>query len=230
MGVIYLIRHGQAQFDAEDYDQLSPLGIRQAQILGETLKARLLPINTVVCGTMRRHQQSAEHCLEAMGLPISWEEGPGWNEYDFQNIISALEPRYRDKTAMRTDIIAATSPREAFQNLLTQGLSRWMSEKHNPAYAESWETFRNRILDSLSKLTATLQKSQNVLVFTSGGPIATICSFLLKIPDEHNFQLGWTLTNAGLTKLIVGSRGTYLSTYNEHQHFESRHTELITYR
>ncbi|MDZ4333172.1 MAG: histidine phosphatase family protein, partial [Pseudomonas sp.] len=30
MGSIYLIRHGQASFGADDYDVLSPIGIRQA--------------------------------------------------------------------------------------------------------------------------------------------------------------------------------------------------------
>ena len=35
MGSIYLIRHGQASFGADDYDVLSPTGIRQAEILGD---------------------------------------------------------------------------------------------------------------------------------------------------------------------------------------------------
>lgn len=37
MGSIYLIRHGQASFGADDYDVLSPTGIRQAEILGDHL-------------------------------------------------------------------------------------------------------------------------------------------------------------------------------------------------
>ena len=37
MGSIYLIRHGQASFGADDYDVLSPLGVRQAEVLGDHL-------------------------------------------------------------------------------------------------------------------------------------------------------------------------------------------------
>ena len=37
MATIYLIRHGQASFGAEDYDKLSELGCRQAQVVGEYL-------------------------------------------------------------------------------------------------------------------------------------------------------------------------------------------------
>jgi broad specificity phosphatase PhoE len=230
MGVIYLIRHGQAQFNAEDYDQLCPSGIRQAEIVGSTLRPRLKTIDTVVCGNMRRHQETAEHCLRAMNLANSWQEDAGWDEYDFQDIIAALEPRYRDLASMKADLVAADNPRAAFQALLTKALSRWVKSEHDSTYRESWGTFRARIDQSLCQLATSLQKSQNALVFTSGGPIAAVCSSLLNIPDEHTFRLSWTLTNAGLTKLIVSSRGTYLSTINEHNHFEDHHTELITYR
>ena len=34
MGMLYLVRHGQASFGAADYDQLSELGARQCEALG----------------------------------------------------------------------------------------------------------------------------------------------------------------------------------------------------
>ena len=34
MGTLYLVRHGQASFGADDYDNLSPLGHQQSQRLG----------------------------------------------------------------------------------------------------------------------------------------------------------------------------------------------------
>ena len=37
VGNLYLIRHGQASFGADDYDVLSPVGVRQSQALGEHL-------------------------------------------------------------------------------------------------------------------------------------------------------------------------------------------------
>jgi broad specificity phosphatase PhoE len=37
MGTLYLVRHGQASFGADDYDQLSDLGRAQAVRLGEYL-------------------------------------------------------------------------------------------------------------------------------------------------------------------------------------------------
>jgi len=40
MGTLYLVRHGQASFGADNYDVLSPLGHRQAERLGQYLKER----------------------------------------------------------------------------------------------------------------------------------------------------------------------------------------------
>ena len=37
MGTIYLVRHGQASFGSDDYDQLSPLGEEQSWHLGQWL-------------------------------------------------------------------------------------------------------------------------------------------------------------------------------------------------
>ena len=38
MASILMVRHGQASFGAEDYDQLSPLGQRQADLMGGVLQ------------------------------------------------------------------------------------------------------------------------------------------------------------------------------------------------
>ena len=38
MATIYLFRHGQASFGSHDYDKFSPLGERQATLLGQYLR------------------------------------------------------------------------------------------------------------------------------------------------------------------------------------------------
>jgi len=37
MSEIFFVRHGQASFGSDDYDRLSPLGVRQAKILARYL-------------------------------------------------------------------------------------------------------------------------------------------------------------------------------------------------
>ncbi|MBK5230268.1 MAG: histidine phosphatase family protein, partial [Thermoleophilia bacterium] len=71
MGVIYLIRHGQASWGLGNYDKLSPLGERQSTVLGEALRDRVESVELVVSGAMRRHSRTARLTLEAMGVDLA---------------------------------------------------------------------------------------------------------------------------------------------------------------
>jgi broad specificity phosphatase PhoE len=230
MGVVYLIRHGQASFGRSNYDELSDTGYRQARVLGAAMRARVRGVDAVVTGTMRRHRQTAEACVAAMGIPFVARETPGFNELDHQEVIVRYEPRYADPLLMTTDLATSGDPLRAFQDLFERAVLRWIAGQHDAEYSESWPAFRARSLAALSDLVGTLGPSKTALVFTSGGPITAICQTLLQIPDAHAFRLSWTLANCAVTKVIYGQRGLHLSTVNEHAHFEGAHAELITYR
>ena len=59
MGILYLVRHGQASFGEADYDRLSPLGHRQCVKLGEYFRAKgITAFDSVFTGTLKRHAQS----------------------------------------------------------------------------------------------------------------------------------------------------------------------------
>ena len=73
MGVIYLIRHGQASFASSNYDKLSSIGMEQGRILGLALKARGVKPDVLVCGGMQRHRETAEQCLQGLGVTPSWD-------------------------------------------------------------------------------------------------------------------------------------------------------------
>ena len=60
MGTLYLVRHGQASFGAEDYDHLSELGRRQSVRLGEYFAERGIHFDGLIAGTLRRHKQTLE--------------------------------------------------------------------------------------------------------------------------------------------------------------------------
>jgi len=56
---IYLLRHGQASFGAEDYDRLSEAGETQARLLGEHLAGLGLEFDAIFSGAMRRQRDTA---------------------------------------------------------------------------------------------------------------------------------------------------------------------------
>ncbi|SER07688.1 Broad specificity phosphatase PhoE [Solimonas aquatica] len=229
MGTIYLIRHGQASFGSHRYDCLSALGEQQARVLGEALRQRGLRPDRVLAGGMQRHHQTAAHCLAAMALPPSVQEDRRWDEFDHEAIVAALQPRYRDPAALQADLAQAENPRRAFQALFQQALQRWMSGTHDGDYAESWPAFRARVEQALLSLRESLSRSQTALVFSSGGPISAVVRQQLMLGDAATLRLNAVLANAALTKLIYSERDLYLSTVNEHSHFEAA-PALLTYR
>ncbi len=230
MGVVYLVRHGQASFGAADYDQLSETGVAQARVLGETLRARLPRVDAVVTGTLARHRQTADACLAALGCAVPQQREQGFDEFELDEIIVRYEPRYEDRTLLMQDIASAAEPRRAFQALFTEAVARWVSGRHDDEYTEPWHAFRDRCVKAMDALIRELGGSKNALVFTSGGPITAICQDLLRTPDEHAFRLNTALANCGVTKVVYSERTRFLSTLNEHGFFEGTQRALLTYR
>ncbi|WP_164009647.1 histidine phosphatase family protein [Pyxidicoccus trucidator] len=230
MGVVYLVRHGQASFGAADYDQLSETGVAQARVLGETLRSRLPRADAVVTGTLVRHRQTADACLAALKCDVPQRRSKGFDEFDMDEIIVRHEPRYEDRTLLMQDIAGATEPRRAFQALFTEAVARWVGGGFDDEYTEPWPVFRDRCIRAMDELIRELGASKNALVFTSGGPITAICQDLLRIPDEHAFRLNTALANCGVTKVVYSERTRFLSTMNEHGFFEGTQRALLTYR
>ena len=68
MGSIFLIRHGQASFGADDYDVLSPVGIRQSEALGDHLAQLGLRLDRCIAGDLRRQQDTGRLAMARLLL------------------------------------------------------------------------------------------------------------------------------------------------------------------
>lgn len=227
--VIRLIRHGQASFGLKDYDELSETGVRQATVLGESLKARAGEVDLVVSGGMRRHLQTAEHALSAMGLDLEPQIDERWNEYDHQELIVRHKPAYRSKTVMAADLTRRGDPRRAFQNMFDDALERWTAGDNDADYAEPWSGFIDRANAGLAALSDEAATAKNVLVFTSGGPVTAVTARLLGLGAEGWRKLNGVCANASETKIVAGRSGVSLVSFNGHAHFD-HDRELLTYR
>ncbi|WP_395406344.1 histidine phosphatase family protein [Pseudoduganella sp. UC29_106] len=229
MSAIYLVRHGQASFGAQDYDKLSPLGIEQSRHLGATLASRGLKDPIFVSGSMRRHDETLEECLLAWCLGAKSEVDEGWNEFDHLDLIRAAAPEYADPAALHSAIAAQSNPKAAFQHLFEKAMARWASGQHDVDYAESWDQFHQRVDRSLSLLIQKLPHDRDAVVVTSGGPIASIIQNLLQVPVSKSIALNWTLVNAGYTRVLTGTHGPRLCSLNVHAHLYGN-PNLISYR
>ncbi len=230
MGVVYLIRHGQASFGASDYDALSALGHRQARVVGEALRARGVAPSVLVSGGMKRHKETVAGCLATLGEGFRCEEDLDWNEYDHEEILGALDPRLSTRAGVAAQVLREGNPRKAFQALFEEALDRWIGGMHDDDYTETWTAFRARVLGALERVVARVGRSETALVFTSGGPIGCVTQGMLELSGHGAAKVSATLANASLTKLIIGRSGVRLSSLNEHGFLEAFSRDLITYR
>lgn len=222
MGTLYLVRHGQASFGAEDYDQLSDLGRRQSVRLGEYFAERDIRFDGLIAGTLRRHKQTLEGILEGMqhaGEHLSWE---GLNEYDSAAVIATVHPHKLEKP---------TSPemyRHHFR-LLRDGLARWMAGDTRPAGMQSYAQFVAGVSGALDHVRAN-HYGQNVLVVTSGGPISTAVGHVLGTPPETTIELNLRIRNSSITEFAFTPKRHMLVGFNAVPHLDAQaFREWVTY-
>lgn len=230
MGAIVLIRHGQASFGADDYDRLSDRGVAQSRCLGRALKAMGLQAPRVVSGGLRRHRETATHCLAGAGMSLEPEVRAAWDEFDHMAILRAAWPRYADLGALHADMAAAPSPRGLFQDVFSQAMVRWVEGGHEADYPETWPAFQTRCRGDLQRLQDELAANQTVLVFTSGGPIAVVMQALMDLATPVALALNEVLVNTGVTRLVTGRRGARLLSFNAHDHLLQAGSDWVTHR
>ena len=215
MGMLYLVRHGQASFGAADYDQLSDLGQRQCERLGAWFAARGLRFDAVMRGSLRRHAQSLDAIVQGWGTasgPIPeasvW---PGLDEYDGEAVIRAVHAG---------PLAPPTTP-EAYRQhfrLLRQGLAAWMQGSTAPVGMPAYPEFVAGIQQALDHVRT--QCSGDVLLVSSGGPITTAVGQVLGTSPEATIELNLRLRNSALTEFVFNPKRHALQTFNHLPHLE----------
>ncbi len=206
MPVVLLVRHGQASFGADDYDVLSQTGHEQARVVGAELARRRLRDPLLVCGTLRRQRETAEH----LGLGEPAVDGR-WDEYDHLGLLQRYPSgRSSDGTS------------RGVQALLDEALAAWAADPDG-----GWSTFRD---DAGAALREVAEHGRDAVVVTSGGVVAAVTSVLLQAGDASVVALNRVTANAAVTKVVVGRSGASLVAFNDHAHFEGDLRHLVTYR
>lgn len=235
MGNIYLVRHGQASFGSADYDQLSALGAEQARLLGQWFANSRQGFHRVVTGAMKRHRQTADACLaqlpKAMLTETDWQTDAGFDEFDHQQVLIRHYPDFADPAAFKPFLEQKGEGERVFRGIFEAAMARWMGGEHDADYTESWPAFRARCIDALGRLAADAAPSQTIVVFTSGGTIATLCHHILGLPDAQLFELTSSLANCSVTKLQYQPGRIGLSYLNNFSHLEwLGEANAVTYR
>ncbi|KRB76301.1 hypothetical protein ASE01_14975 [Nocardioides sp. Root190] len=225
MGILLLVRHGQASFGTDDYDVLSETGWEQGRVLGRWLAEHGPVPASVVHGGMRRHRETWEALAEGAGLDAAPGIDPGidedWAEFDHLAILA----RHSEITGVPLD---HGIDRRAFQEQFEVSTEHWAAAGAESGYPEPYDGFVARSRAALERLAALPGPA---LVVTSGGVIAALAAALV-VPDGAELGPVWArfntvIANSSVTRVIVGATGARLLTFNEHPHLPR---ELVTYR
>jgi broad specificity phosphatase PhoE len=221
MGTLYLVRHGQASFGAEDYDNLSSLGERQSVRLGEYFASKGLQFEAAMTGTLKRHAQTWAGIAQGAGLdlqPLLW---PGLNEYDSEAVIRAIHPAPLEKPD------TPELYRHHFR-LLRDGLTQWMNGVVSPKGMPSYPEFVQGVSSALEHVRKN--HSGNVLLVSSGGPISTAVGHILGTAPETTIELNMRIRNSAVTEFAFNPKRHMLLTYNNLPHLDGvEFADWITY-
>ncbi|CAN5462168.1 histidine phosphatase family protein [soil metagenome] len=212
MGTLYLVRHGQASFGAENYDMLSDLGHRQSVRLGEYFAQKGLKFDAVLTGTLRRHAETWAGIAKGLESPPEALQWPGLNEYDSEAVIAAIHPHKLEKP---------DSPemyRHHFR-LLRDGLAQWMAGVVTPKGMPSYTEFVKGITSALDLVRAE-HHGKNVLIVSSGGPISTAVGHVLGTSPETTIELNLRIRNSSVTEFAFTPKRHMLVTYNTLPHLD----------
>ena len=236
MGSIYLIRHGQASFGADDYDVLCANGVRQSQILGEHLARLGTRFDLCYSGELQRQRHTAEHALDRLrsaGVPtpdLCIE--PAFNEFRAEELIRAHLPELLEQEPRTLDILSnVTEHRGEFQRLFQRVIDGWLAGRLQRPGLESWEGFASRVELGLRRVIEQAGERASIAVFTSGGAITALLHRIIGVPPLKAFELNWQIVNTSLTHLKFRGSDVSLASFNNHAHLELlKAPELITYR
>lgn len=221
MGKIFLVRHGQASLGADDYDQLSPLGEQQSRRLGDHWREQGLVFDAVMTGALKRHAQTCAAIQQGLGTQHEALVWPGLNEYDSEAII---------RTVQSGELVKPTTPDGYKQHfrLLRDGLAQWMAGVVSPQGMPTYVEFVKGVTSALDHIRQECEG--NVLLVSSGGPIATAVAHVLRTSPETSIELNLRLRNSAVSEFNFNPKRHSLVSFNNVAHLETpSHKDWITY-
>jgi len=239
MSVLYLVRHGQASFLADDYDQLSSLGEQQSQLLGQFWIENSIEIDEVYTGSLLRQRQTADATGERFrAAGLQWpapQLHDGLNEYCADQFMEVLRVELAKKhphiRSLSESLNRATSERDqytAFHRLLAELMKFYIAGEYDSTGFETWRQFHDRVNSALEHIRSQPGRGRRIAVFTSGGPVGVATQTMLQAPEQQAGELNWRIYNASMTTFQFSADRISLDQFNAIPHLTRE--DLRTYR
>ena len=223
MTIIHLVRHGQASFGKEDYDNLSEIGLKQAFLLGQHFKTLNLNFDKIFVGTLKRQIQTYKQIIKSYDISIDYESTPLLNEYDVKSVLMGF---VNGRSLTKDEL----HDKKIHFNLLRNAVTAWSENKVFNDISETWNEFDGRAQKFLNITNKNKYKSKSILVVSSGGTISMILKQILSLPSSQFVNFHFQIFNSSYSKIKINDFGMSLSLFNSIAHLDHlKDSNLITY-
>jgi broad specificity phosphatase PhoE len=235
MATIYLIRHGQASFGAENYDKLSELGCRQAEVAGEYFRDTGIQFDAVYSGDLSRQRETARLALTYQPAAIPHHIDPRFNEIQNDEQLKYLMPEViKRNPAVQALVERGLSSSKDYQKVIDAVFNYWVSPECKDPRLQSWEDYASGARQAIADIMRDQGAGKTIGVFTSGGTLATIVAQVLGLDGTQTYQLYEPIHNCSVTQLFYSGTRISLSYYNDSSFLRvlgtQRGESLVTYR
>jgi len=229
------VRHGQASFGAQDYDRLSALGCRQAEVLGRYWRDAVVVLDAAYSGDLRRQSGTAEIVLREQAREVPLHIDPRFNELRNDEQIEHLVPVVcRGNPSIKALIERGLRESRDYQKVIEAVFNYWISPDCRNDSIQSWAEFSGDTRAALQDVIQSQGSGRTVAVFSSGGTIATIVAQVLGIDESLTYKFYEPMINCSITRLFYSSSRVSLSHFNDHSFLDvigrQSGERLVTYR
>lgn len=239
MSRLFLVRHGQASFLERNYDKLSAKGEEQSRILGTYWAGLKVCFDHVYSGPRVRQRETARIVGEAYkAAGLLWPEPVVLEAFDEFRAEAVMERCLPELVETDSDIRkmhqafqgARTRPEQfkTFQQMFEVVIGRWADGKLPLEGIEPWADFSLRVQHGLAQLSANGSRGQQIVIFSSGGPVGVAMQRALDLSTEATLKAAWMVRNCAYSEFLFSVGRFTLSSYNATPHFTD--PEFLTHR
>ena len=235
MATIFLIRHGQASFGAENYDKLSELGCRQAHIAGEYFRDHGIVFDAVYSGDLSRQRETARLAIASQTQDVVHHIDPRFNEIQNEEQLEYLMPEVlKVNSELQALIDKGLGSSKDYQKLIEAVFNYWVTPACDDSRIQSWADFSGGTRQAIADVMQEQGGGKTLGIFTSGGTVATIVAQVLGLGGEQTYQFYEPIFNCSVTQLFYNRSKVSLSYFNDCSFLQvlgkQRDENLISYR
>lgn len=217
MASIFFIRHGQASFFKDNYDQLSPKGVEQAQALNRYFTSHSLALSRGVTGTLQRQKDTFNLLVENQPT-IPHFIRAYFDEHHGPQVVRSLWPEEVPQSPTPSERkVFMKKYFQFFEDTLREWVLGRIPEEQLDGI-EPWPIFKEKVIQGITEVLDQYQKGENLVVVSSGGPVAVAVGYSLNLSDVKTMELSWNIANSSITEFLYSKGRFSLKSFNTLPH------------